>query len=231
MGRESSNKESIKGKADRLINAAIFDLDGTLMDSEVLWVEGLCRYLRGKGIDAPYEKILSIVYGRAWNQVYSDAQSTFALKGVDMETMEHGLRREIEALQDERGDVIIHSSVALLKRLAQSMPVCIVSGAPEADIYRGIVQMGIADEVRFYIGAEQYQQGKPDPTCFLMAQQRLGIPAAECVVFEDSNAGVIAAKRAGMRCVALARPGLPPQDLSMADRVVEDLESFDLMNL
>ena len=61
-----------------------------------------------------------------------------------------------------------------------------------------------------------------------MARERLGVAAADCVVFEDSAAGVRAAKAAGMVCVALARPGMPAQDVSPADRVVADLAAVDL---
>lgn len=210
------------------MKAAIFDLDGTLMDSEILWVEGTRRYLEKRGFEVAYDTILAIVYGHSWRQVYADVMRQFPLPGVTMESMEVDLRGEIGTLHRERGDIVIHSSVALLRKLAALVPVCIVSGSPCADIDRNIRRMGIVQEILFFIGAEQYGPGKPDPTCFLMALERLQVPAAECVVFEDSAAGVRAAKAAGMRCVALARPGLPAQDVSAADRVVADLAEVDL---
>lgn len=214
-----------------MMKAAIFDLDGTLMDSEILWVEGTRRYLGKRGFDVAYDAVLAIVYGHSWRQVYAEVMRKFPLPGVTMESMEEDLRGEIGALHRERGDIVIHSSVALLRNLAARVPVCIVSGSPCADIDRSIRRMGIEREVRFFIGAEQYGPGKPDPTCFLMAQERLGVLAADCVVFEDSAAGVRAAKAAGMRCVALARPGLPAQDVSTADRVVADLAEVDPASL
>ncbi len=210
-----------------MMRAAIFDLDGTLMDSEILWVEGTRRYLEKRGVTVSYDTVLAIVYGHSWRQVYTDIMSRFPLPGMTMEIMEVELRAEIRQLHQEHGDVVIHSSVTLLRRLAETVPVCIVSGAPCADIASGIRMMGIGASVRFYIGAEQYGTGKPDPTCFRMAQERLHVPAGDCVVFEDSAAGVHAAKAAGMRCVALARPGLPVQDVSRADWVVADLSEVD----
>jgi len=91
--------------------------------------------------------------------------------------------------------------------------------------------LGLRDAVSFSLGAEDYGPGKPDPSCFLMAAERLGVNPEQCVVFEDSAAGVLAAKSAGMSCVALVRPGLPEQDVTSADRVVEDLGDFDIATL
>ncbi len=82
--------------------------------------------------------------------------------------------------------------------------------------------------VRFVLGAEDYAPGKPSPAGFLEGARRLGVPPQECLVFEDSAAGIAAARAAGMRCVALDRPGAYPQDLSAADWVLSDLAQFSV---
>jgi beta-phosphoglucomutase-like phosphatase (HAD superfamily) len=104
--------------------------------------------------------------------------------------------------------------------------VAIVSGSPRVDVQDGVELLGIAPLLRFFLGSEDYPRGKPDPAGFLLAAQRLGAAPADCLVFEDSAAGVRAARAAGMRCVALARPGAPAQDLSDADLVLNDLGGF-----
>jgi len=141
--------------------------------------------------------------------------------------MEESLRVYMLNLREGR-NVIIEGSVSLLKRLARDMPVCIVSGSPRADIEAAIDLMGIRGELEFAIAAEDYGPGKPDPTCFKMAAEQLDVEPEGCIVFEDSAAGILAAKAAGMTCVALARPGLPEQDVAAADSVVESLAACNL---
>ena len=180
-----------------MIKAAIFDLDGTLMDSEGLWVEAVTQYLNDRGRAIGGEEGQAIVYGRSWSDIYNDIVARHPELDVTIEEMEEAVRVYMLALREGR-DVIIAESVNLLKQLADDMPVCIVSGSPCADVEAAIDLMGIRDRVAFSIGAEEYGPGKPDPTCFLMASKRLGVEAGQCVVFEDSSAGVQGANSAGM---------------------------------
>jgi sugar-phosphatase len=90
---------------------------------------------------------------------------------------------------------------------------------------------GVEGDVRAVVATEDVPRGKPDPAPYLLAAEQLGVPPGECVAFEDSRAGVLSAKAAGMRVVALQRPGAPPQDLSEADLVADDLGGGEVTNL
>ncbi len=209
-----------------MIKAAIFDLDGTLMDTEVLWVSAVEQYLNDQGHAISYEEALAIVYGHSWTSIYDDIINRFPEIDQTSEEMEEVLRIYMNDMQNGN-DMIIEGSHRLLKRLSGEMPVCIVSGSPVQDIETAVNRMDIASEIKFVLGAEDYAIGKPDPMCFLLAAEKLGVFPKECVVFEDSSAGIQAAKAAGMKCVALVRPGVPEQDVSGADLVVDDLAYFD----
>ncbi len=98
----------------------------------------------------------------------------------------------------------------------------IASSAPPANIDALVDELGIR---AFFdaIASGADLPGKPDPAVFLEAARLIGVPSERCVVVEDAIAGVQAAKRAGMRCVAVTTTN-PPEKLGAADVVVERLD-------
>jgi beta-phosphoglucomutase-like phosphatase (HAD superfamily) len=210
-----------------MIDAYIFDMDGTLLDSEILWVEAVEKYLKDFGFQLTRDEAIDIVYGISWRDIYPEVRRRFPGFGLGYEQFVSAVDPVFAQLRHTR-DIRIHSSIALLRKLAREYPVCIVSGSNSNGVTDGIEIMGIREDIRFFLATEDYSPGKPDPTCFLMAAERLETEAARCLVFEDSTVGVQAAKAAGMHCVALSRPDRPVQDVSMADLVLEDLGEFSI---
>ena len=212
--------------------AFLFDLDGTLIDSETLWARALLDYLKDLGCVIAWPEMLKIVFGRSWIDIYHDIIRRFpALAKKDVEQMGVELRSYYLRLRVDGKSIQIPGSVALLRRLAAAYPTIVVSGSPRKDVEIAVRDMEAGSLVRFVLGAEDYPYGKPSPSGFLEGARRLGIPPADCVVFEDSTAGVKAAKAAGMYCVALSRPSENPQDVSAADLVLPDLGRFELASL
>jgi len=208
-----------------MIKAYFFDLDGTLVDTEILWVEAVESLAREHGYDLSYDQSLEIVYGVSWPEVYERFKQLHPDMPWNLDQMGALLAPHFLKLRDTR-DVRIETSIALLRQLAESYPVAVVSGSYRADLEAAIEIMGIGDVVNFYLGHEDYHPGKPNPACYLRAAEIAAVAPENCVVFEDSNAGITAAKDAGMYGVALARPGRPGQDYSRADLVLDDLSKF-----
>ncbi len=208
-----------------MAQAFLFDLDGTLLDSEILWVDAVRQALVERGCSVSAEAALELVYGRSWNDIYGRIAARWGEVYPSRAAMTERTRALFEELRRTR-EIRIEPSIELLKRLGARYPVAIVSGSTRRMIAESIELMGVGQYVRLFVGSEDYPVGKPEPACFLLAAQQLGVAPAACVVFEDSAAGVRAAKAAGMTCVALRRPDRPVQDLSGADEILGDLREF-----
>jgi len=208
-----------------MIQAYFFDLDGTLVDTEILWVEAVESLARDHGYPLSYDESLEMVYGVSWPEVFERFKQLHPDLPWNLDEMGLLLAPYFMRLRESR-DVRIESSIALLRQLAENHPVAVVSGSYRFDIEAAIEIMGIGDVVNFYLGHEDYNPGKPHPACYLRAAEVANVEPANCVVFEDSNAGITAAKDAGMYGVALARPGRPAQNYTRADLILDDLAKF-----
>lgn len=206
--------------------AYFFDLDGTLLDTERLYVKAVGEALAERDYFLSGEEMLELVYGKSWFDIYTETNARFPQAYPTLEAMEAAIRRYFIELRD-RENIQISSSIELLKRLSQDRPVAIVSGSLRCEIQDSVHRMGIASYIQFFLGTEDYNPGKPSPVCYLRASEKMQVEPERCLVFEDSTVGVQAAKAAGMYCVALQRDGAPKQDVSLADWVLSDLADFD----
>ena len=89
------------------------------------------------------------------------------------------------------------------------IPFAVVSGSRRDSVVGSLTALGILDRFDTLVCAEDYKHGKPAPDCFLLAAERLGVPPADCLVFEDTELGIQAASAAGMASVRVPqiRPG------------------------
>ncbi len=211
-----------------MIKGIIFDLDGTLLDTELIWVDALIETYKIKNINISYKEAMSLIYGRSWRDIYLDLEKKYPNTFVSIEAVEKISNPIFIEIRNKK-DVKIKSSISLLKELSKNYPIAIISGSGRETIRESIELMNIEKKVDFYIGCEEYAVGKPNPKCFLMGAQKFNLKPEECLVFEDSVAGVEAAKSANMKCVALNRNQKEYQALDKADIVLEDLADFNIL--
>jgi mannitol-1-/sugar-/sorbitol-6-phosphatase len=178
--------------------AFLFDMDGTLLDSSAVVERTWRQWANQHGVDPV--QLLSAVHGvRA-----EDTVRRFAPAGVDV-AVEVSKLLQTE-LADVEGVEPILGVQAFLQALA-SDAWAVVTSAPRALAEVRLLAAHIPVP-RVLVGAEDVERGKPDPEGYLRAAEALCVPISECLVFEDSLAGVEAAKSAGAH-VAIVGGSVP----------------------
>jgi len=116
------------------------------------------------------------------------------------------------------------ATLMAISRLAVNHPLALVTSSPESQVNAILNRFSLHEHFSVLVTAESVTNGKPDPESYLLAAERLGRPAADCVAVEDAPSGILAAKRAGMYCMALTTTHTADQ-LERADRVVDELNA------
>ena len=192
------------------MKAFLFDLDGTLIDSmphhHNAWVRWHER--RGLRIDGP--RFFAETAGRSNAEILADMLPALsAAQHIDMADEKEALYRELAgvslALIDGAAEFVTAAHRAGLKLAVctASTPQNMALAFERHGIDAWVETVVSPADRRFGGGPEDLLRGKPHPDIFLEAARRLGVTAADCVVFEDAPLGIEAARRAGMRAVAL----------------------------
>jgi sugar-phosphatase len=202
-------------------HGAVFDLDGTLIDSETRSHASWRHVFATLGLPSDEVLIRSFV-GR---------------RGIDVHGLQKGRFPEHDPAQlMAAASAHFHGphqpplgplpgAVELVRKIhADGAPLGLVTSAGRRYAEAGLTALGIRELFSVVVAAEDVSVGKPDPQGYLAAARALGVAPADCVVFEDAVAGVQAAKAAGMYCVAVATTH-PAADLALADLVVPDLSA------
>jgi HAD superfamily hydrolase (TIGR01509 family) len=203
--------------------AAIFDCDGTLVDSEplarVAWERSLAPH--GYAIDdAEYAGLI----GRPYAQVHGFfADRIPGLEPIDA-FWDGYSERLFELIDTEL--VPFEDALETLRGLtARGIAVAVASSSPRARLDRTLARAGLADAFAVSVAGDEIEHGKPAPDMFLAAAERLGVPPGRCVAIEDSGPGVAAGLAAGMTTVGVARDGADPDSLRAAHVVLERLSA------
>ncbi len=204
--------------------AILFDLDGTLVDSERDNVESVVLAVRRYGgeLDADERKF---VVGHSWNEIHAAICRKHHLD-VSMKVLIAAAVEEKRVLLATKGYQPLPGAVAAVKRLGRRSPLAVVSGASRVEVQDAIASLGLTADFRLLLGAEDYSNGKPHPEPYTMAMKHLGVAAASCIVIEDAEPGILSGRAAGAQVVAVRVGNFSDYDLSAAHIVVETLDDI-----
>lgn len=184
----------------------IFDCDGTLADSMVVHHRAWVAALKEQG--AVFEFDWELFVSRAGMSLPKTVEALNAQFGLSMDPLAvtQAQRREYERFLPTVRPIVPVVELAL--RVARTAKVSVASGGESKVVRRTLELIGLGATFSVVVTAEDVSHGKPAPDMFLLAAERMGVPAGECVVFEDSVLGMEAARRAGMAAVLVRPPNV-----------------------
>ena len=208
-----------------MIGAAVFDLDGLLIQTEELWHEvreGLARD-RGGRYDAEAQRAMMGMSSPEW--------SRYMHEHVGVPESPEQIAAEVIARMEQRYRdqlPLIDGAVDAVRRLATRWPLGLASSSNRPLIDLVLDLSGLGRWFRVTVSSEEVARGKPAPDVYLVACRGLGVEPARAAAVEDSHAGIRSAKAAGMRVVAIPNTTFPPDDeaLAEADVVLASLQDL-----
>jgi HAD superfamily hydrolase (TIGR01509 family) len=203
------------------LRAVLFDLDGTLADTERQNAEAVARVLSRAGRPLSGEE-REFVIGHGWQEIYHHLVENGGVK-LGYEELMHAAGEERVRLVAQEGLAVLPGAVETVRRLSARYPSAVVSGSSRAEVDAVLRALGVDDAFPWFLGAEDAARGKPFPDGYLLAASRLEVAPAACLVLEDSTAGIRAGKAAGMRVVAVRAGNFARQPQDEADLVVDTL--------
>lgn len=199
--------------------AVIFDLDGVIADSEPLHQVSFLRLFSELGMEPHdidnWQRFIGTSDGAALAQLLNGRDT-----GTPFETL---LQRKGEHFLDllREREPIFPDIPALVADLSRQYALAVASGSLRTAIAGTLALRGLRGFFRHTVSVQDVERGKPAPDLFLRAATLLEIPPPACVVIEDSEAGVAAARAAGMRVIAITNT-MSPERLKAADALVRD---------
>jgi beta-phosphoglucomutase family hydrolase len=212
--------------AKSLVGGVLWDMDGVLVDTGEFHYQAWQVVLQE--FDIPFDR--------------ARFKATFGMNNTDLITALQGSAPTPESVAriSERKEKLFRQAIRGKAQLlpgtlgwlswlqANGIPQAIASSAPCENIAALVDELGIRDYFQAILSGADIP-GKPDPAVFLAAAHKLNLSPADCLVIEDSVAGVTAARRAGMRCLAVTTTN-PPERLAQADWIIDTLEELTIQD-
>lgn len=210
-----------------MLLALLFDMDGLLIDSEPLWHEAEIYGFGLAGLCLTAEQCLETTGLRVDEVVqFRYAERPWAAPSQD--AVAAAIAGRVVELVRARGVLKPGVAEALGFARASGLRIALASSSPYVIIDAVLDTLGLRSAFEVIHSAEEEARGKPEPDVYLTTARKLGVEPAACLALEDSPNGVVAAKAAGMKCIAIPEPVLRNDPrLARADAILGSLIEVD----
>ena len=197
-----------------MIEAVIFDLDGVLLDSEEVWDavrEELAHERNGRWHERAQRDMMGMS-SLEWSRYMHDVIGLPEPPGeIDAEVVRRMAARYRERLP------LVPGAAGAVEGLAARWPLGLASSSNRPLIDLALDLAGLERFFTATVSSEEVGRGKPAPDVYLEAARRLGVDPARAAAIEDSHSGILSARAAGMRVIAVPNPAFPPQPEALAE--------------
>ena len=212
-------------------------MDGVIIDSEPLWEKSESIMLKQKGFagNESYRKeYRKKIMGLNQKDSVKLLKETFSLDESPEEILRTRLKILLELYEKELKLVDGIPEILQILSAEKHTKTALASGSPMKVIEFVLKKFSLSDTFRIKVSGDCVERGKPHPDIYIETARRLGVSTEECVAIEDSINGIVSAKEAGMRCIAVPDPRIAPEDYPHADIFrksvseirLEDIKSF-----
>ena len=212
-----------------MIRAIVFDFDGLILDTEEPVYRSWVEVYEAHGEELPFEE---------WVQIVGSTTTGFHPQRHLEERLGRPLTKEVlDRRIDRRTELVLANALlpGVVDHLDAARELGLglgVASSSTADWVRGhLHRLGILDRFQCLRCRDDVEHAKPEPDLYLAVTACLGVGPSEAVAIEDSPNGVTAAKRAGMRCVAIPNSITASLDFTGADLVLDSLSDVTLVEL
>jgi sugar-phosphatase len=185
-----------------LIEGALFDMDGLLIDSEPLWQRAEIEVFGGLGLSLTRAECLE-TRGRRVDEVVAHWFARSPWRGASLGEVRDAIVARVVELVNVNGRAKPGVEHAIAFFRARGLPLGVASSSDYAIIEGVLERLAIRGAFAVVHSGQDELRGKPDPAIYRRAAEKLGVDARRCVALEDAPSGVASAKAAGMRCIAV----------------------------
>jgi beta-phosphoglucomutase family hydrolase len=212
-----------------MIKAVLFDMDGVIAETEHVHIEAEKQTMLRHGVQITEDELHRYT-GTTARQMFTELIAKYRIDTTFEEIFNEKEQIMFKLLEMDTQPV--KGVIELLHKLIEKHVKLAVASSSHRRLVQYVLRKfeitGLFDSI---ITAEDVAHGKPDPEIFLKSAERLKVSPAQCLVVEDAELGVEAAKAAGMKCLGYKNPNSGNQDLSKADIVTDDFSSLAIEEL